>query len=231
MRKKVFGFIISILLVQGLFAQENKDSLVFQFHPTFGKVPLQMNKKYSTTNGDTLQINLFKIYVSEISVHYSDKTLFKQKNSYHLIDFEDANSLTIPLCEKTTKAITEISFNIGIDSLANVSGALSGDLDPTKGMYWAWQSGYINMKIEGISPSCKTRKNAFQFHIGGYLKPNNALRKVVIKLKSVSSFIPISIDLAQIFSNVTLSKTNSIMIPGTKAMEIADYSVTMFTIE
>ena len=58
---------------------------------------------------------------------------------------------------------SKLKFQLGIDSLTNVSGAMGGDLDPTKGMYWTWQSGYINMKIEGKSNSCKTRKNQFQF--------------------------------------------------------------------
>jgi len=48
-----------------------------------------------------------------------------------------------------------------VDSLANVSGAMSNDLDATKGMYWSWQSGFINLKIEGKSASCKTRKINF----------------------------------------------------------------------
>jgi hypothetical protein len=33
----------------------------------------------------------------------------------------------------------QIQFQLGIDSLTNVSGAMGGDLDPTKGMYWTWQ--------------------------------------------------------------------------------------------
>ena len=59
-----------------------------------------------------------------------------------------------------------IYFQIGIDSLTNVSGDLDGDLDPALGMYWAWNSGYINMKLEGKSSSCKSVKKEFQFHIG-----------------------------------------------------------------
>jgi hypothetical protein len=104
---------------------------------------------------------------------------------------------------------------------------MSGDLDPTKGMYWAWQSGFINMKIEGKSSSCKMRKNAFQFHIGGYLKPNYAIR--TIELKPINSNLEINVDIAQFFKNIQLSEINSIMIPGTKAMEIADETVKMFT--
>ena len=128
----------------------------------------------------------------------------------------------------TSKTISKVSFSVGIDSLTSVSGALEGDLDPTKGMYWAWQSGYINMKLEGRSSSCKTRKNEFQFHIGGYMKPNYAMRKVILEPKKSNFTVEINVDVAELFSKLELSKINSVMVPGTQAMQIADYSVTMF---
>jgi hypothetical protein len=128
------------------------------------------------------------------------------------------------------KEIKKIIFSVGVDSLASVSGALSGDLDPAKGMYWAWQSGYINMKIEGKSASCKTRKNQFQFHLGGYLKPYNALRTIALETKNTHT-INVAVDLANFFSEVSLSQINSVMIQGKRAMQLADTSVKMFTVE
>ena len=103
-------------------------------------------------------------------------------------------------------------------------------------MYWAWQSGYINMKIEGKSNSCKTRKNQFHFHVGGYLQPNYALRKVNFNFIdnyniNKNNEIVLQIDLAKLFDEVHLSETNSLMIPGKDAMKIADESVKMFTVE
>jgi hypothetical protein len=98
-------------------------------------------------------------------------------------------------------------------------------------MYWAWQSGYINMKIEGKSSSCKTRKNEFQFHIGGYLSPYYAMRKVALTYDKKGTQINIGIDLYIFFANLNLAKTNSVMIPGTLAMELADYSKSLFYIE
>ncbi|MDN3675869.1 hypothetical protein QWY90_00740 [Flavobacterium paronense] len=82
---------------------------------------------------------------------------------------------------------------------------MDGDLDPTKGMYWAWQSGYINIKIEGKSTSCKTRNNEFQFHIGGYREPNYMMRKVEFNCNSNDN-ITIAIDLKDFFSNINLAQ-------------------------
>ena len=142
-----------------------------------------------------------------------------------------SKTLDIKLKQDNNKHIKSLKFNIGVDSLANVSGALKGDLDPVNGMYWAWQSGYINMKLEGRSSSCKTRKNEFQFHIGGYMKPNYAMRKVILEPKKSNFTVEINVDVAELFSKLELSKINSVMVPGTKAMQIANYSVTMFKTE
>ncbi|WP_395047435.1 MbnP family protein [Flavobacterium sp.] len=195
----------------------------------FDTNPLELNKVYISKSKDTLRLNLVKFYISKIQIEYADKTIFSQSNSYHLIDIENQNSLKIPICKTENKIVNKITFNIGIDSLASVSGALSGDLDPTKGMYWAWQSGYINMKIEGKSNSCKTRKNEFQFHIGGYLKPNYAMRKVILFAKSNN--LDVVLNFASFFDKIQLSETNSVMIPGKKAMELANLSAKMFYIE
>ena len=152
------------------------------------------------------------------------------KNNYVLIDAEEPKSFRIPIVNTSKKPVSKITFNIGIDSIASVSGALEGTLDPSNGMYWAWQSGYINMKIEGKSPSCLTRKNEFHFHLGGYLPPFYALRKVDLNSNNSRNII-IGIDLARFFSTIDLSETNSIMVPGKTAMQLADTVAKLFYIE
>ena len=215
-------------------SQSKTDSLTVNFHLEFNKLPLELNKEYVSENKDTLSIETFRCYISNIQIQYKDNSVFTQKDSYHLLDFDNPNSFQIPITKKSDKLISKITFYIGIDSLANNSGAMTGDLDPIKGMYWTWQSGYINMKIEGKSASCKTRKNEFQFHIGGYLQPYYAMRKVNFNINdnyNDNENVNIGIDLNNFFSNINLSQTNSIMIPGKVAMELANDSVKMFHIE
>ncbi|MFM9825208.1 MbnP family protein [Flavobacterium sp.] len=199
------------------------------FHLEFDKFPLQLNKKHVSVSHDTLSIETFRCYISNIEIHYEDQSTFIQKNTYHLLDADKPDSFVIPITKKSDKLISKITFNIGIDSITNTSGAMAGDLDPINGMYWAWQSGYINMKIEGKSSSCKTRNNEFQFHIGGYLKPNYALRKKVINGNiNGNDNINIGIDVAVFLAEIDLEKMNSIMIPGRAAMDLADISAKMF---
>jgi len=229
-KKLLFLVLLNFLFFHGITAQEKKDSLSLRFDFKFGNQPLELQKKY-TTASDTLEIDLMRFYLSDIQIAYEDASTFKEKNSYHLIDIEELNSWVVGLDAYKNKKIKTVTFAIGIDSTASVSGALSGALDPSKGMYWAWQSGYINMKMEGKSNSCTTRNNRFQFHVGGYLQPYCAWRKVELHPKAAGTIVPIAVDLAELFSNVTLSKTNSIMIPGKRAVEMAELSTKMFQVE
>lgn len=195
-------------------------------HYKWENEPLELNKKYISTT-DTLQINLFKFYISGVEITYNDGFHYKDKIKYHLIDLENPKAFNISKNEN--KIISKVKFYIGVDSTASVSGVLEGDLDPIKAMYWAWQSGYINMKIEGKSSSCKTRNNEFQFHIGGYKNPNYCLREIILNPNKET--ITITVTLSTLFKNINLAENNSIMIPGKSAMKFSDQIITMFMIE
>lgn len=229
MNKKLIYFFLSFLFSLNLWAQKEKDSLFFGIHFKWKTETLDLNKNYISKN-DTLQLSVLKFYISGIEINYNDGTFYKEKNSYHLVDIENFKPFTISKFEN--KTISNIVFNIGVDSTASVSGANGGDLDLQNGMYWAWQSGYINMKIEGKSNSCKTRKNQFQFHIGGYIKPNYARRTININGNfNDKNQIDLVMDLSKLFEEVNLSEINSIMIPGEKAMRLADITTKLFSIE
>lgn len=76
---------------------------------------------------------------------------------YHLVDAEDTASWTV-----TTTRSAQAYFLLGVDSLTNVSGAFGG-ASTIKGMYWAWNSGYINLKLKGaarIRPILRTHSNS-----------------------------------------------------------------------
>ena len=150
----------------------------------------------------------------------------------HLVDVFEPSTLKISLQNINYKDIKTMHFNIGIDSTTSVSGALSGDLDPTKGMYWAWQSGYVNMKIEGRSPKCPTRKNAFQFHLGGYMQPFYAMRQIELPLNVPNTEgVVLKMDVSKFFKYIHLATQSSIMIPCKEAMQLADYSIQTFSID
>jgi hypothetical protein len=226
--------------------------------PVFGNTPIMEDTWYVTKNGDSIQFDNIRFYLSNIQFEMDDKILVKDSEKAHLIDVFEPNSLRIDVPKVHFKNVKILHFNIGIDSFTSVSGALGGDLDPQKGMYWAWQSGYINMKIEGRSPQCKNRKNIFQYHIGGYLQPFYSMKQVELPILGVytegvsdvgfeisdvgktpksdisnpkyTEGVILKVDISKFFENIQIATQNSIMIPCKEAMQLADYSTKMFSI-
>lgn len=207
--------------------------ITLHIKPVFGKELLILEKKnYTTENGDTVSINRLRFYITALQLQFDNGTSFTEKNTYHLLDAEELQTLKITLKNIPEGKITSLKFNVGVDSTANVSGALDGDLDPAKGMYWAWNSGYINAKLEGKSKNCRNAHNEFEFHIGGYLPPHKTVREVNLKVNAPTnpSLVVLS-DVAYWFKNIKLQKINSIVIPGTEATKMADDYSKMFRIE
>jgi hypothetical protein len=227
-------FLIAALLIAGLgnkIQAGEKQNVVIEVKPVFsGKTLSLSTATYVTSGGDTVSIERFRYYLSGLVLTLESGEKFSEPDSYHLVDAEDPSSFRIALANVPAGKITSVTFNVGVDSTASVSGALSGALDPVKGMYWAWNSGYINAKLEG---SCKNKKKnqAFEFHIGGYLQPYYALRSVQLNVNTTSSSkLILQCDAAAWFNGVDLKKENSIMIPGKEAMEVADRYSKMFSL-
>ena len=205
----------------------------------FNGKPLVLSSQYNIDeNGDTLYIDLVRFYLSRLTLT-NNNSGWSDTNA-HLIDFKDNAEQTYYLDDIDTGTYNSVSFIVGVDSVANVSGALEGDLDPAKGMYWAWNTGYIMAKIEGRSDRCKTLHQAFEFHIGGYMPPYNACKQVTMALaqplivqKGSISKIHIRADVAAWFKGTTvidIAKENDVVIPGKDAMMVADNYAKMFSI-
>lgn len=219
-------FLIVCLSFRGI--SEKRDINV-SIYPTFNNEKLIFNThQYITAQKDTLSITTFKFYISNITLEFEDGTIYKESKSQHLIDLEIEKSLKFQLKDISNKNISKVMFTIGIDSLTNVSGNLEGDLDPAFGMYWAWNSGYINMKLEGKSSSCTSLKKNFQYHIGGYLPKQNASQMITLHINRKNAPIVIQTDVAKWLNKVALKDTPSIMIPGPKAIAMSNWYKEMF---
>mgnify|MGYP001194674980 CR=1 FL=1 len=205
--------LLILLLISAEISQAQSIQSQLRFELLFNGVKLNINELYfDPIHEDSIKITTLKFYVSDIVLN------FKRENAppaYYpvrkLIDFKYPESLEI--ADIDVSGIKSLSFILGLDSSINVSGALGGDLDPTQGMYWSWQSGYINFKIEGISKNCLTRDKSFIFHLGGYKKPFESIRKVNLDFKSEKSNI-IQLDLIHFFKKTDLSRQSGIMSPS-----------------
>ncbi len=218
-----FRFLISFLFISIIGLGQTELS----FQPSFNGAALL--KGHALAGKDSVHFETFRFYVSGIELLKNGKTVWKEKNGFHLIDAAHEKSLSLKLKTPGKLSYDKIKFNLGIDSATNVSGALGGDLDPTKGMYWTWQSGYINLKLEGASNVCNTRNHAFEFHLGGYLTPFFSMQTILLPVKAGK--INIKADVARFLSDIKLSEQNQVMSPCTEAVQLSKKAVSMFSVK
>ncbi len=195
---------------------------------------------YVNPFNETYTISKFRYYATNI-VFENDKDGFKEENSYHLIDESKPASKTITVALPAGN-YTAVQFLLGVDSLHNVSGAQSGDLDPDKDMFWTWNSGYVMAKIEGNSPASTIVNHKFEYHIGGYSGPNNVLKEIRLSFpvsgykfksgKSYSIFIMADINAWwQSVHDLKIAEHPAIATPGALAKEISDNYANMFHLD
>jgi len=171
------------------------------------------------------------MYLTNFRFINQHKEIYKENYSYHFINpIKHRDSIIL---RDIKGKFDELEFCIGVDSLTNTMGVLTGDLDPVFAMYWAWNSGYINAKIEGTSNQCNTPQNRFEYHIGGYLAPYQSIQKITIPVSGNeihNNVLVLNADLSKWFKDISLSKEPSITVPSTKAVTMALHYANMFSI-
>jgi hypothetical protein len=171
-------------------------SLSFNRPATTGRVQLRFEHyvggeklkldagRYTNALGQEFSVSKFKYYISNLCLKGPSGNRFHLDGSF-LIDEEDTARKHRVLESIPFGSYESIEFIIGVDSLHNCSGAQSGDLDPVHAMFWAWNTGYIFMKLEGTAPAAKTPGHFFEYHVGGYRAPDNCIRKVTLPLSQL----------------------------------------------
>lgn len=182
--------------------------------------PMKLGTNYLNAAGDTFSISVFRYYLSNITL---DSVKIP---GCFLVSEDSAGSKVIPVPKGHFK---RLSFTIGVDSLLNCSGAQEGALDPSYGMFWTWNSGYIMAKLEGTSPSSSLPGHRLEFHIGGYRAPHMTQRQVSLDLPE-GNFTLVA-DAAAWFKDISFRELPGFMTPGTKADHIADNYQHMFSIQ
>ena len=201
--------------------------LFFEFSGIRAQSTNELKVEFSIPKIDEqFKLEVLRFYVTNIQLTQYNSPIFKEKESYHLIDIvKGENSFVINYPENIQ--FDNIQFDLGVDSLTNVSGVYSGDLYPTKGMYWTWQSGYINFKIEGKHPESNGRKNDVQFHLGGYLPGQFALQPLKFNCAPPTD-LKIQFDINSFLESMDFSKEHIIMSPGEKAVKLSQQLASYF---
>lgn len=191
---------------------------------------------YKNQNGDDFTVSKFNYYISNIKFIRKGSIAFTEAESYHLIEQSDVASLNFTIDKLPAGDYDSIRFTLGVDSLRNVSGAQSGALDPAKGMFWSWSTGYIMFKLEGTSPQSTQAGNNYQLHAGGFKGVNNVLREITLpcsmSINGNTRLMMLTADVQKALGDpnpIDFSKTSVIMSAGASAKALADNYQNMFS--
>ena len=189
------------------------------FLPMINGSPISLNQHYfSTELNDSISISKLKFYVSNIALLNNDKVIYKNSDGVYLLNAEDSLNLQFDIPQNIS--FNRIQFGLGIDSITNTSGALDGALDPLMGMYWTWQSGYINFKMEGFVGNLEQEDKKFEYHLGGYSDKNNAYKLVEFNVQA-NSDIQFQMPIDIIFKSIFSEKNYNIMSPSASAVSLS----------
>jgi hypothetical protein len=159
--------------------------VTIEFDNRFGDGPLTFGTTYTNQNGEEVTLSMFNYYVSNFVLVKEDGTeyIVPKDECYHLVRHDVSSTHSLTINNVPAGEYHEVKFLIGVDSLKSASdvSARTGALDvATNGdMYWMWNSGYIFMKMEGMSDT-----TSFKYHIGlygGYATPTiNNIKSVTL---------------------------------------------------
>ncbi len=185
--------------------------------PSWNMNPLELQRVYLNKNNDSISFSTLKIYLSDF--RFIEKNSGNTINIDTLIFYDLADSSTHTFFNDLNLTNFEsLAFTLGLDSTKNVSGELENAYDPLLGMYWAWNTGYVNLKLVGKSNLILTKTHDFEFHLGGYRYPLATAQNIKVDLNDQYIYF----DLQKLFSeSINLSKNHHIMLPGKDAFLIS----------
>lgn len=247
--KKVVGgiWIVWVLLAAACSKESSYEgeayTLKLHFRPTANGDSLVMGQSYINPQGEDYSVSTFKFYVSHIQLlDESPEAVAKDQQGIFLVDATDEATKTITV-KLNSAPFRRIAFQLGVDSIFNVSGAQDGALDPTKGMFWTWNTGYIMAKLEGNSSFSNAPNQALTYHIGGFQGEHATQRTITLDLplqqpwqldKNSVTEITIDADLDKWFlsaHSLPISLSSGTMTPGPLSALFADNYASMFRVE
>ena len=174
-----------------------------------------------------LHVETLKCYVGHIELLDMNKQIIGRDSvSYRLIDFKKSNSLNFFINSNLSYA-SYVRLTLGVDSTTNAAGVHCCALDPANGMYWSWQSGYIQFKLEGKEKDGTT----LNLHLGGFSNGNMSsittempiqrmvLNGPVLPPNRRSQHMSISLSLDSFLELVHANKEYSLMSPSSHVPE------------
>lgn len=186
-----------------------------RFRAFFGKEPVEWdNKVFRSAAGETFRFSQLAFYLSDFSWYGDDGQILHESSRVELLKADsEQDSMQI----RATGKPKRLCFRLGLDSATQVSGETRGPLDPALGMYWAWNTGYIQCKLEGVSSASGGKNGQFEFHLGGYRSPCPTDFPVCLSFAEAYRNQEIRLNLKPLMDAVSLKKNWSVISPGEQA--------------
>lgn len=201
----------------------------FDFVWGMSAAPFALNQQLThPMTGDLLTFSEYRFYLSNVKLRRSDGTWWSEPESYRIISAADAAGRTFTVPNVPAGTYTAMAYTLGVDSTRNVSGAQTGALSPSNGMFWSWNSGYIMLKVEGTSP--QSPNGGFTFHLGGFQGPNSIvsprqadLSTTPITVGSSTPTLNFRANAARLWHNTATSVAtmHTVHMPGANALNMA----------
>jgi hypothetical protein len=152
---------------------------------------------YVTKAQDTIFVSELSYYISNIVLTTVNGTKVPLEG-YFLEGFLPGQPNVVTLENVPAGNYTDISYLIGVDSAANSTGTHTGDLDPSYGMYWTWNTGYVFVRLKGRHSAAN---NLYSFDIGG---TDNAMpishSLIAYKVRGTTVTASLKFDIEKVFN-------------------------------
>lgn len=226
-------------------------SVRLEISPVVGDQPFQLDDgsgaaSYKTASGDQFSVTRLRYYLSNFRLRRSDGSFYqapldaKSSEGYFLVDTAEPASQTFKFINAPAGDYNGIEFLVGVDDARNSAGVQTGTLDPARGMFWTWRTGYIFLSLEGQSPQSTAPQHALTFHVGGGGKDSLARRvylpvgETLLHVRAnIEPLIHLHVDVSALFHaahDIRLAETNTVMDSAQGAV-IADNAASMFRID
>ena len=184
--------------------------VTIQYNNNISGMPI-VEGKYDYTNaaGNIYNVLLMKYYVTNV-VLMTDYNVEVKLNNYDLIDaFNPQEFSTVQAKNIPNGTYKTMKFYLGIDSSHNHTGAQTGALDPSNGMIWDWNTGYLFFKHEGKFISTLGDTTQLSYHLGTDKALSTIYLPIDLVVNGVNKTMNIDFDLNKMYANPVVDFNNN----------------------
>jgi hypothetical protein len=213
-------FSLSLMTGMGTTFSGAQNSFYLKPSLSFGHEQLQIQDDVYHIPGTSLKIEVLKFYIAHMTVSGECDDPSSKVDDYSLIDFfEDTAPVKIHNPCKISPA-TNLSFQLGVDPAIQEAGVQSGVLDPMRGMYWTWNSGYIHFKLELKDTISSGPDREIVLHLGGYRGDQSTIQQVLCKNLSTDNN-QLCFDIKPLIDYCQSQGIHKVMSPGQEAVQLS----------